>query len=263
MNSQRTPAATQCSTAFHWKVTLLCLLTLPVLLSLGVWQLDRADEKRARQAALEAVRAQPPASLPGVEVAQLAEHQRLLLQGRYRPEKNWLLDNRQRDGQVGYEVVTPFELTDGRVVLVNRGWVEAGVDRSERPDPPVPQGEQTLFADWQKPSDHPLLDGRRSPGGWPKVILAIDPEAMAETLDQPVLNHYARLDEGSPGALVTGWQDFEISAAKHLGYAVQWFAMALAVVIWFILTHIGLRRRRHQTTTANSAECGSGSSPDE
>lgn len=263
MNSQRTPTATQCSTAFHWKVTLLCLLTLPVLLSLGVWQLDRADEKRARQAALETVRAQPPASLPGVDVTELQEHQRLLLQGRFRPGRNWLLDNRQRDGQVGYEVVTPFELTDGRVLLVNRGWVAAGQDRAERPDPPVPEGEQTLFADWQKPSDHPLLDGRRSPGGWPKVILAIDLEAMAEALDQPVLDHYARLDEGSPGALVTGWRDFEVSAAKHLGYAVQWFAMAVAVVIWFIFTHIGLRRRRRRTITANSAECGSGSSPDE
>lgn len=263
MNSQLTTAAPQCSTAFYWKVTLLCLITLPVLLSLGVWQLDRAAEKRARQEALDTVRAQPPASLPGEAVESLAEHRRLLLQGHYWPGTNWLLDNRQRDGRVGYEVVTPFELTDGRVLLVNRGWIAAGSSRSERPDPPVPEGEQTLFADWQKPSDHPLLDGSHLPEGWPKVILAIDIEAIAETLEQPLLDHYARIDDASPGALATAWQDFEISSAKHLGYAFQWFAMALAVVIWFIYIHTSLRKRRRESTTANSAERGSGSSPDE
>ncbi len=262
MNSQPTSAASQCSTAFHWKVTLLCLLTFPVLMALGFWQLDRAEQKRAREAALDAVRTQPPATLPGTELADLQEQRRLLLQGQYLTGRNWLLDNRQRDGQVGYEVITPFELSDGRVVLVNRGWVAAGDDRTDRPNPLAPSGEHTLFARWQTPSDHPLLDGRTTDAGWPKVIVAIDPEAMAEAFESPMLDHYARLDDGSPGALITGWQDLEVSAAKHLGYAVQWFAMAAAVVIWLLVTLMGLRKRR-RTTTANSAECGSGSSPND
>lgn len=259
MNAQRTPAEPQCSTAFHWKVTLLCLLTFPVLMALGFWQLDRADQKRAREAALDAVRAQPPASLPGTDLAEIEEQRRLLLQGHYLAGRNWLLDNRQRDGQVGYEVITPFRLTDGRILLVNRGWVAAGKNRADRPDPPAPSGEHTLFARWQTPSEHPLLDGRPAEAEWPKVIVAIEPEAMADALAQPVLGHYARLDEGSPGALRTEWQNLEVSAAKHLGYAVQWFAMAAAVVIWLTVTLISLRKRR-RSTTANSAECGSGSS---
>ncbi|WP_024461882.1 SURF1 family protein [Marinimicrobium sp. LS-A18] len=262
MNSQPTSAAPQCSTAFHWKVTLLCLLTFPVLMALGFWQLDRAEQKRAREAALDAVRTQPPATLPGTDLAQIEEQRRLLLQGHYLTGHNWLLDNRQRDGQVGYEVITPFELSDGRILLINRGWVAAGERRADRPDPPAPEGEHTLFARWQAPSDHPLLDGRTADAGWPKVIVAIDPEAMVEAFESPVLDHYARLDDGSPGALITGWQDLEVSAAKHLGYAVQWFAMAAAVVIWLLATLMGLRKGR-RTTTANSAECGSGSSPND
>ena len=128
MNSQPTSAASQCSTAFHWKVTLLCLLTFPVLMALGFWQLDRAEQKRAREAALDAVRTQPPATLPGTDLAAIEEQRRLLLQGHYLTGRNWLLDNRQRDGQVGYEVITPFELSDGRILLVNRGWVAASAE---------------------------------------------------------------------------------------------------------------------------------------
>lgn len=243
MNANKTPAPKQFTIAFRRKVTVLCLLTFPVLLSLGIWQLQRAEEKRERQAELEAVQSQPPQSLPGADPAQLAEHRRLILTGRYWPQRNWLLDNRQRDGQVGFEVVSPFELSDGTMLLVNRGWVPGEPDRSALPDPAVPEGSVTLFGDWWSPSEHPLLEGERASEGWPKVILAIAPKSMAETLGEPLYGHYVKLDDGSPGALTTDWQEYEISAAKHLGYAVQWFAMALAVVLWFVLTTTNIRHR--------------------
>ncbi|WP_051234496.1 SURF1 family protein [Marinimicrobium agarilyticum] len=236
MNANKTPARKQFTIAFHRKVTVLCLLTFPLLLSLGIWQLQRAEEKRERQAELEAVQAMPPQSLPGADPAQLAEHRRLILTGRYWQGRNWLLDNRQRDAQVGFEVVSPFELSDGTVLLVNRGWVAGEPDRSALPNPGVPEGEVTLFGDWWSPSEHPLLEGEPAGDGWPKVILAIAPQVMADTLGEPLYGHYVKLDDGSPGALTTDWQQYEISAAKHLGYAVQWFAMALAVVLWFVLT---------------------------
>ncbi len=153
------------------------------------------------------------------------------------------MDNRQRDGQVGFEVVTPFQLSDDTVLLVNRGWVAGERNRNALPDPAVPEGEVTLFGDWWAPSEHPLLDGERSSEGWPKIILAIEPEAMAKSLGEPLGKHYVKLDDGSPGALVTDWRQYEISAAKHLGYAVQWFAMALAVLLWFVLTTTNVRRR--------------------
>lgn len=240
MNASKTPAPKQFTIAFHRKVTVLCLLTFPILLSLGIWQLQRAEEKRERQADLEAVQAKPPQTLPGADPAQLADHRRLILTGHYWPERNWLLDNRQRDGKVGFEVVTPFELSDGTLLLVNRGWVSGERDRSTRPDPAVPEGEVTLFGGWWPPSEHPLLDGEGDSEGWPKIILAIEPEAMAKTLGTPLREHYVKLADGSPGALITDWRQYEISAAKHLGYAVQWFAMALAVVLWFVLTTTGV-----------------------
>ncbi|WP_347330155.1 SURF1 family protein [Marinimicrobium locisalis] len=251
MNAHKTSAPKQFTTAFRRKVTVLCLLTFPLLLSLGIWQLQRAEEKRERQGELEAVQSQPPEILPGADLGQLSEHRRLILTGYYWPGRNWLLDNRQRQGKVGFEVVTPFELSDGTVLLVNRGWIRGERDRSTLPDPAVPEGEVTLFGEWWSPSDHPLLEGEGASAGWPKVILSIEPELMAETLGEPLGGHYVKLDDGSPGALITQWQQYEISAAKHLGYAVQWFAMALAVLLWFVFTATSLGRRwRHKDNEA-------------
>lgn len=218
----------------------MCLLTLPVLLVLGFWQLDRAEEKRQRQAALEQAQAQAPVALSADNAQDLAVYRRVLVEGRYLSERNWLLDNQQRNGQVGYDVITPFELEDGTTLLVNRGWVAGGDSRAERPDPPAPATNVTLFAQWLSPSEHPLLDGESDDAGWPKVILAIDPKPMAVHLGRPLLNQYARLDEGSPGALLIDWPELEVSAAKHLGYAFQWFAMAFAVVVWFLFANSNL-----------------------
>ena len=264
MKASQNGSGSQCSTAsgekrsqraFRWKITLLCLLTLPMLIGLGVWQLERAKEKQHRQARMDSVAAQPPAELPGTEWQALEVNRRVLLEGHYWPDRNWLLDNRQRQGRVGYEVVTPFELTDGTVVLVNRGWIAAARHRDEHPNPPVPSGEVTLFAQWLAPSDHPLLSGRPASRGWPAVALTLDPHAMGERLGESVPNFYARLDDGSPGVLITGWQDLEVSAARHFGYAVQWFTMALAVVFWGLWANRWLWRPR--STTTHSADRGS------
>lgn len=243
----------------NWKVSLLCLITLPILLSLGFWQLDRAEQKREHQQRLEQLAAAPPVSLTRDRAGSLPEQHRLLLRGRYLPSYNWLLDNRQRQGRVGYEVITPFELEDGALVLVNRGWIPAGANRDQRPDPSAPPGPQTLFGQLVSPSEHPLLEEVELAEGWPIRRVTLAPEAMAAQLGRPLLGRYVRLEDTSPGALVTNWPDTQTSAAKHLGYAFQWFAMALALVIWFLFANTAIRRRwrkdeqhlRRRTHTGN------------
>ena len=225
----------------NWKVSLLCLVTLPVLLSLGFWQLDRAEQKQERQQRQDRIGAAPPVPLTRAGGASLPDGRRLLLRGHYLGGYNWLLDNRQRQGRVGYEVITPFELEDGALVLVNRGWVSAGADRQERPDPPAPAGKQTLFGQLLSHTEHPLLEEVEVADGWPIRRVTLAPESMAGQLGRPVLARYVRLDDTSPGALNADWPNTETPAAKHLGYAVQWFAMALALVIWLVFANTPLK----------------------
>jgi cytochrome oxidase assembly protein ShyY1 len=63
---------------------------------------------------------------------------------------------------------------------------------------------------------------------------------MAVQSGQALAAHYLKLDDSSPGAFETGWQPVTMSAQKHIGYAVQWFALALALVIWFAIANSNL-----------------------
>jgi surfeit locus 1 family protein len=122
----------------------------------------------------------------------------------------------------------------------------AALPQIERIEKPV-----TLFADLASVTEHPLLDAKNTQQGWPKIIMAIELEAMAQHLGESLLPRYLRLDESSPGAFVTEWQPINTSPEKHQGYAVQWFAMALALMIWFVFANSNLlsywrQRREHK-----------------
>lgn len=251
MNSAKDPASRPKFTiTWDWKLTLLCVLTLPILLGLGFWQLDRADQKRARQAELNHQQALPPAPVSSMPAPHLGDYRRVILRGRFDHERYWLLDNRHRRGNVGYEVIAPFYPEEGGVALVNRGWVAAGATRADLPEAPPPRGQLSLFAELVPTEEHPLLDGVGSEPGWPRVIVALEPDVMAEQLGEPLAERYLRLDDASPGALVTDWPVASVSVQKHLGYAFQWFAMALGVILWFVFASSNLwqwlRSRRGQ-----------------
>lgn len=248
MNSVNQSAARSRFTA-NRKLTLFTLLALPLLISLGFWQLDRAAEKRALEAAYIEQQAQPPSQLNSRNLDTLPDYRRVMAQGQFDADHTWLLDNKQRDGRVGYEVVTPFILNDGSLILVNRGWLASTAQRAQLPPVPVLLGEQMLFGELVSASEHPLLDGESQAIDWPRVVMALDPVAMGAQVDRKFPVRYLRLDDSSPGALVTQWQAVNVSSAKHSGYAFQWFGMAVALIIWFVVANTKVLhtwRRPHQ-----------------
>ncbi|MCY3852295.1 MAG: SURF1 family protein [Gammaproteobacteria bacterium] len=212
-----------------------------ILLSLGFWQLERAELRRT-QDELKQERAQLSpvyiTSFPGESLEELADR-RVRLRGRYLPWQ-FLLDNQIHGKQPGYHVLSPFELsTYEQVVLINRGWVPAGADRSRLPPVPIPtesevQLEGVIYLPQPNPftdSDH-LLEGH----GWPQVIQGIDYPRLAERLGElSLVPATVRLAENQPHGYTLAWPSPPMSAEKHTAYAVQWFAMAAAVVILFFL----------------------------
>ncbi|MFX7866142.1 SURF1 family protein, partial [Acinetobacter baumannii] len=90
---------------------------------LGVWQLDRAEQKLALQAAVDA-EAGRPALANGELGSGRPLHRRVQLRGHWVAERSVWLDNRPMDGQAGYFVVTPLRRTGrSEAILVQRGWV--------------------------------------------------------------------------------------------------------------------------------------------
>lgn len=242
-SATRYPAKVSLTLTFNGKITLLTVLVLPVLVSLGLWQLERADEKRQLQVAFFDQQRLPPVALEHhtrEQINQLANYTRVILEGNFDNAHTWLVDNKLRRGRVGYEVVTPFRLPQGGTVLVNRGWIPAGKRRDQLPEIPQVEHAVTLFASVYRPTDNSFLEAQPENDTWPQVIVELDPNTASKTLGTDVMNMQLRLDETSAAALTTEWTFINNSPEKHTGYAVQWFAMSLALVLWFFFANTNL-----------------------
>jgi surfeit locus 1 family protein len=224
---------------FDWKLSLLLLLLLPLCLRLGFWQLAREQEKLAlqqqwmeRQTAI----AVPLQSLdPGADL----QYQQVWLEGRFDNEHVFLLDNRIYQGQVGFEVLQPFRLRDDSIVFVNRGWLQQGASRQDLPQPPLLQELVNLQGSVYVPVGETLTLGDIAPGaGWPKLVQTVDTAQLASLSElatgAEVFPYTVRLGEATPGVLQRNWSVISTTPEKHRGYAVQWFAMATAVLLLYL-----------------------------
>jgi cytochrome oxidase assembly protein ShyY1 len=219
----------------HWPTTLFVFALLPCLLALGVWQWHRADEKRLVQQQYAELQQRAP-----VDAALLpnppANYTRVMLQGHYDNSRNWLLDNRVLNGRVGFEVLTPFVSVHGSVVLVNRGWIIGDPARRVLPAIPSIDGQVTLSGHVYRPEIKAQIGGEQT-AAWPRVIEQIDFAQIDNMLPPWTL----RLDATATGALQPEWPVVTGSPEKHVAYAVQWFAMAMVLLLMWVLRSSNVR----------------------
>jgi surfeit locus 1 family protein len=229
--------------------TLAFLAVLPVLIGLGLWQLDRADQKRALQSLYDQRMADAPITLGAEPVApEAARYYRAEVRGSYEAEREILLDNRVHEGRAGFHVITPFRIdgTDTRV-LVNRGWVPLGATRAEMPLTPPPGGIQKITGIVTVPNPNVFRLGPPPPldRGWVRVWQHVDLARFAAAVTYPVQPVVILLDkESSGGGFVRDWKRLDTGIAVHEGYAFQWFSLALALATIFLflsLTRQGAR----------------------
>ena len=225
----------------NWKVSLFCAVCLGSFVHLGFWQLDREEEKRVLLEEREARLQQPPikASIVQSEGPDLAGLP-ILLSGNFLQEFTLLLDNVVLEGNVGFEVHQLFRDYSGRHFLVNRGFVPMGRTRDDPVDIPAVSGKQVQIVGsvYQKGGAPLSLQHEQNlENDFPAIVQHIDIVQLRNTVDRDVYPHVIRLKEGQHGALPRYWPDTVIPPEKHLGYAIQWFAMATAVVIlWLVFS---------------------------
>lgn len=226
--------------------TLTFIVLLAALFSLGNWQMSRAQEK---QALVDAKHSRQAAS-----VLQLVENHHIIdpildrfrpaqAQGRYVEGQQWLLDNRLYRGMPGYHVFSLFQLNSGRQVLINRGWVSIGESRQFLPNLPLPEGEMTLSGHLDSPASVGLVLGNQPVDSIAERVLLqnLDVNELANAKHLDLLPLTLVIDDDQKGVLQYDWSAIEtISPEKHLGYAVQWFALAVALLI----IYFGVNTRR-------------------
>jgi surfeit locus 1 family protein len=218
--------------------TILVSVVVLLLMGLGFWQLDRAAQKRRIAAEyVEHMRNEVVRLGEGTIYTDTLRFRRVRVDGSFDSAHQFLLDNRLHEGVAGYEVVTPFRLEDGSgIALVDRGWVPQGSDRRSLPNIDVgsaPRELNALVTHFRQPG---LRLGTADAGSvdWPRRIGYFDLEVIEQQLGSEVFPALLLLDPEEPDGYLRDWKPPASGAERHIAYAVQWFALALALSILFV-----------------------------
>ena len=221
--------------------SLLVVLLLPVLIRLGFWQLSRADEKRAIIAEQHAKLALPAKIIDQhYSGTENLEYRRLAVSGTFLNKYQIFIDNKIHQGQAGYDVVTPLRINNtDKYVLVDRGWVPLGASRAVLPVIETPAQEVSLLgiAKYNPKDVVAFGEGNRSNQGWPAVVRWIDIPALHTETKLDLLPFLFLLDPASAHGFVREWKFINMPPEKHVSYAVQWFGMAIVLLIIYLVVN--------------------------
>jgi surfeit locus 1 family protein len=220
--------------------TVFTIPALIILIGLGTWQVQRLFWKEGeialRQERAEGPAAPLPASFPDPDAVEFT---RVALEGTFLHDQEFHLGARTESGRVGYNVVTPFRLEDGRVLLVNRGWVP------ENRRAPATRAEGQIEGEVR-------IEALLRTGGWKGVEFAKppnDPEdrfyfwldlpVMADYVEEPIVTEvYAdAVASEVPGGLPIGGQTRIQLPNDHLEYAITWYSFAVILLVIYFLYH--------------------------
>ncbi len=233
----------------RWFPYFALLVALVAFCKLGFWQLDRYDEKLVAVAGVEAAKSAEPVLLADglPDDSQKITYLRVRLTGQWHPQKSFLWDNRVRKQRVGYQLVTPFELENGEFLLVDRGWLPGNPDRVILPAFETPTGTQQLTGLLRRLPEAAMRLEEQLETGWPRRVQTLDAAKLSAAFGERLPNLLLWLDHDAANNQQAGiypalQHSVSMAPEKHLGYAVQWFALAATAVI--LIGIIALRRRR-------------------
>ena len=209
-------------------VRLLFILAVLLLLSLSVWQLKRGWDKAAilHQVAAESQDYQLLAQIP-TDFNRL-EYRSVQIQGTWLKDEVFLLDNRIYHQQPGYEVLNVFRLMSGQLLLVNRGWVSKKPSLALRS---VINNTPTGIL-YRPIKGYSIGESLETNTGWPKVSLYMDLPAFSQALGKPLLPLVLVLEANQPDSFTRIWQPVVVTPARHYAYALQWFGLAIVLLVF-------------------------------
>jgi len=227
--------------------SLIAGMVFMVLISLGYWQLSRAEQKSNTQQALNESLALPELEIhTPLKVSAGNRFRHVRLEGRFDKKHQYLLDNRIHKGRPGFLVISPFHYANGEAtVLVNRGWLPLGKTREDLPDIEIPTGKRVIrgiLADLPGKLPSFGISATVNDGRWPRVIRDVEITQMSTDLGYTMPPYLLQLEQADSAAYTQNWQAVASGPEKNQSYAIQWFSMALVILILYI----GLNSRRSE-----------------
>jgi surfeit locus 1 family protein len=218
--------------------TLAAVLGVLVTALLGDWQLNRAAEKMQLQERIEQAGRHAPIHLGAAQMdpAEVV-YFRVEANGEFKRDATIYIDNRVRNGVAGYEIVTPLRVEgSAHYVLVDRGWVQAGVSRSQLPEVATPAGMVVVegIALPGNPRVFELSSEVQAGPVWQNVTVDRYRKAFGLDLQPIVLHQQSDLGDG----LLREWKRPDVGIDRHRGYALQWFSMSVVIIAAYVILNV-------------------------
>lgn len=222
--------------------TIITLLILPVLLNLGFWQLDRAEEKKVLIELFKKQNKSGPLVISGsTQLDEKLNYRNSQVEGQYDSTKLIFIDNKIHQGQPGVYVLTPFKLKESEYsILINRGWVPMVADRSQLPQIKTSTDTLILSGKVKILTEKPFTIGKQfqSNEGWPALMQWINVSEIESKSGLKLLPYIFLLDEKEQSGFIRNWKPVVMLPEKSTSYAIQWFSLALALLIIYIVVNL-------------------------
>ena len=217
----------------NWKASLTFFCLLLLVLSLGVWQIDRGYKKKELENTFLERQSQPVKEIKYNTFENSDLYRNVVLEGKYL-DQIFLLDNKIYNGKPGLKVFSPFESINESLVLVSRGWIEFE-DRSNLPMIKTERNALKIQGILRSESkDFILENDNMKKNTNPILVQTINLDELSNYLGKPLSPYILELSELSKSAFVKTWQPINLSSFRHFGYAVQWFGLGLVLIIGYL-----------------------------
>ncbi|MFD7879694.1 SURF1 family protein [Streptomyces sp. NPDC059766] len=245
-------------------VTLVAIALIPTMIELGIWQMHRYEMRSARnQLVSDALTAEPVPverlTSPGHGVTSAERYRTVTATGTFDTSREVVVRRRvNSDDEVGFHVLTPFVLADGRVLLVNRGWIPANGAQTAFPKIPAPPAGRTTVTGRLMPDETTAASGIKDIKGLPdRQIMLINSAEQARRLGAGVLGGYIQqtapeAKDGTPQQISDPGKE---DAPLNYAYMIQWWLFAAGVPVgWWVLVRRERRDRAEAAAAGTAAE---------
>lgn len=203
-----------------------------VTVLLGRWQLERAQSREEQAARYDSLAQLAPVAIGAQRLeAGALEYRRISVRGRWLAEYGIFLDNQVHQGQAGFDVYMPLRIEGSELcLLVDRGWVAAGRDRSQLPAIRTPEGNVELAGTVPLPARFKELGAIYREG---RIWQNVTPERFSTWSGLSLQPFVVRQTDDPGDGLIRAWPRPDAGADRNRGYAFQWFGLALlACLLW-------------------------------
>jgi surfeit locus 1 family protein len=231
----------------NWKLSLLAILFIGIFCSLGLWQVSRATEKKILLKSFAERTEHAPFNAAMISQSRDWRFYRAQLSGSFDNEHTVLLDNKTYEGKVGYEVYTPFKAIGlDYPILIDRGFIPIGNNRKDLPLIRAITGKKTITGMLNLPPAYvsfgKITDAQIKT--WPLRVEYINLNELSAIFNEAIYPYVMNLAPTDPASYEVKWQIVIMGPEKHMGYALQWFAFALTLLILFVTLN---RQKKNET----------------